>query len=52
MGDVKSHLQSKLVPPGPANLAPKPVVIQADERKNGISFPTTIKGQLCVSPCE
>jgi hypothetical protein len=31
----------KLVPPGPAYFAPKPVVIHTDDRRNGISFPTT-----------
>jgi len=35
-------LQLKFVPPGPANLAPKPVVIQTGDLRNGISFPTTV----------
>lgn len=37
------NLHAKLVPPGPAYLAPNPVVTQTDERKNGINLPTTTK---------
>jgi hypothetical protein len=51
-GSVRNRcLQLKFVPPGPANLAPKPVVIQTGDLRNGISFSTTVvQNQLSGYP--
>jgi hypothetical protein len=39
-------VQVKFVPPGPANLAPKPVVIHTGDLKNGTNFLTSISKDL------
>jgi hypothetical protein len=46
------NIHSKFVPPGPAYLAPNPVVTHTEDRRKGINFPTTANCKYKVNLCE